>query len=105
MNDIDVTQLIQQMRALNAELQGTQQPAAGGEAVNFQEMFSKAINQVNSLQQQTGAMATAFEEGDPSISLSDVMVAAQKSSVAFQATVQVRNRLVSAYQDIMSMPI
>jgi flagellar hook-basal body complex protein FliE len=50
-------------------------------------------------------MATRFERGVPGVELSQVMLESQKASVAFRATVEVRNRLVSAYQEIMNMPI
>jgi flagellar hook-basal body complex protein FliE len=50
-------------------------------------------------------MAVAYEKGDPTIDLPQVMIAAEKASVSFQAMTQVRNRLVSAYEDIMKMPI
>ena len=49
--------------------------------------------------------ATAFEMGDPNVNLSEVMVAIQKANVSFQAMTQVRNNLVSAYKDIMNMPV
>jgi flagellar hook-basal body complex protein FliE len=48
---------------------------------------------------------TAFEKGVPGIELSTVMIESQKATVAFRAATEVRNRLVSAYQDIMNMPI
>lgn len=50
-------------------------------------------------------MSKAYIKGDPNVSISDVMIASQKSSVAFQAATQVRNKLVEAYKDVMNMPI
>jgi flagellar hook-basal body complex protein FliE len=50
-------------------------------------------------------MATAVEMGDPKVSLAQAMIAGQKSSIAFEATVQVRNKLVEAYKEVMSMPV
>ncbi len=106
MNDIDVTQLIQQMRAMNAQAQGTPvEPTAESGAVSFGSLFAEAINSVNDVQKQSGALTTAFQRGEPGVALSDVMIASQKSSIAFEATVQVRNRLVEAYQAVMRMPI
>ncbi|MBL1433722.1 MAG: flagellar hook-basal body complex protein FliE [Gammaproteobacteria bacterium] len=106
MNSIEVNQLLDQMRAMTAQAQGV--PAetnavSGGDS--FSSMFSNAINTVNDIQKQSGALARGFEQGNPDIALSDVMVASQKSSVAFEATIQVRNRLVEAYQAVMRMPI
>ncbi len=60
---------------------------------------------VNDAQQKAGAHAKAFEMGDPSADLAKVMVASQQSQIAFRATVEVRNRLVQAYQDVMNMPL
>lgn len=78
-------------------------PAAG--AVDFQSALKSSLDQVNQGQLQSQKLAERFEMGDSSVSLSDAMIALQKSSIAFQATVQVRNKLVSAYQEIMNMPI
>jgi flagellar hook-basal body complex protein FliE len=50
-------------------------------------------------------MATAFERGDPGADLAQVMLESQKANVSLRAAVEVRNRLVSAYQDIMNMQI
>ena len=50
-------------------------------------------------------MAAAFEMGDPNVDLADTMLALQKSSLSFQALSQVRNKLVSAYQEIMNMQV
>lgn len=87
-------------------------PAAAGPgarpavaAPSFGEALGNAIRKVNTLQAQTRELQAAFERGDPRADLARVMVAAQASSVAFRATVEVRNRLVQAYQDVMNMPL
>lgn len=74
-------------------------------ASNFQQTLSNAIDGVSKAQNDAGALQKAFELGDPRADLARVMVAMQQSSVAFKATVEVRNRLVQAYQDVMNMPI
>lgn len=84
---------------------GGDNKAAGATAPDFTEMFSSAINAVNETQQTSSALGTAYQQGDPGVSLSQVMVASQKASVSFQALTQVRNKLVEAYQDVMNMPI
>ena len=66
---------------------------------------SQKIYEKLSAQQKSGALAKAFEMGDPSADLAKVMVASQQSQIAFRATVEVRNRLVQAYQDVMNMPL
>lgn len=71
----------------------------------FGNVLNNAINTVNQYQQNAAQAATAIETGDGGASLVKAMIASQKANVAFQATVQVRNKVVSAYQDIMNMPI
>ncbi len=85
-------------------LAGTQ-AADGAQAPSFTDTLKNAISGVNDAQQTAGSLAKAFEMGDPSADLARVMVAAQQSQVAFRATVEVRNRLVQAYQDVMNMPL
>lgn len=79
--------------------------AAGIGAPSFGDALGNALKKVNSLQAETRDLQSAFERGDPKADLARVMVAAQASSVAFRATVEVRNRLVQAYQDVMNMPL
>lgn len=96
------------MRALQAQAgENTSAPAQSQDStrVNFGEVMQNAVGQVNALQQQSNDLKTAFELGDPNIDLADVMIASQKASVAFEATLQVRNKMVEAYQEIMRMSI
>lgn len=76
----------------------------GAGAPGFMETLNKAIDGVSGAQNHAGAMQKAFEMGDPNADLARVMVAMQQSQVAFRATVEVRNRMVQAYQDVMNMP-
>lgn len=73
--------------------------------VNFSDALKAQLDQVAQAQSTSKAMGQAFSAGDDRVSLSDVMITAQKSSIAFQATVQVRNKLVSAYQEMMNMSV
>ncbi|MDH5358590.1 MAG: flagellar hook-basal body complex protein FliE [Gammaproteobacteria bacterium] len=107
-NAIDPNQLLTQMRATQA--QATQQPVAnpqsgGTSNVDFSGLMKSAIDQVNQTQQAAGKAKTAFEMGDPNVSLADAMIASQKASVAFEATLQVRNKLVKAYEEVMRMSV
>ncbi len=63
-----------------------------------------ALKSVSAVQEQAGAASAAYERGD-SHDLASVMIARQKASIAFEATLQVRNRLLGAYKDVMSMPL
>ncbi len=72
---------------------------------DFHTMFGNAINNVNEQQMQSSSLAKRFERGDPQVDLPEVMIAAQKASVSFEAMKEVRNKLVDAYKDIMNMPV
>jgi len=103
-DSMNVDQVLAQMRVLSAQAQGKPAPTeqAGD---SFGAMLKQSIKQVNELQQQAGAARTEFELGTGDKNLAEVMVMAQKSSLSFQAMVQVRNKLVEAYKDVMSMPV
>ena len=81
------------------------QPTQGTGAVDFQTALKSSLDQVNQVQLQSQQLAQRFELGDSSVSLADAMISLQKSSIAMQQTVQVRNKLVSAYQEIMNMGV
>lgn len=114
----DIQQVLQQMRALRAQAQAgagiVQAPQAdvASQPVNaarettpsFPTMMRNAIDSVNHLQRTSSKTSTDFLAGRHN-DLVKVMVDSQKSSVGFQGLLQARNRLVSAYQDIMNMPI
>jgi flagellar hook-basal body complex protein FliE len=87
--------------AENAGMQKTQ----SSNKVDFSDALKASLNQVNKMQQNADTLGKNFALGDDSVSLSDVMIANQKASISFQATVQVRNKLVSAYHDIMNMQV
>jgi len=72
---------------------------------DFSAMLKGAIDNVNELAQTTGDLRERMELGDPTVTLEQTMIASQKSSIAFEATVQVRNKMVEAYKEIMSMPV
>ncbi len=79
--------------------------AATGIPASFTETLRGALSAVNGAQATSGALARDFELGKPGADLARVMVASQQSQIAFRATVEVRNRLVQAYQDVMNMPL
>lgn len=107
---IDPNQLLTQMRA--AQSQATQQPINQVNnqpnqtgRVDFTDLMKNAVDKVNETQKAAGQLTTAFEMGDPNVNLAEVMIARQKASVAFEATVQVRNRLIKAYEEVMKMSV
>lgn len=105
MTDINTVNLINQMRAMASEAQGSSVEASAMQQSPFTAVFEKALGQVNELTQAADGLKSRFEMGDPNVSLGEVMVASQKSSLGFEATLRVRNKVVQAYQDIMNMPV
>lgn len=105
MTQINTDQLAQQMRMMAAQASGTDLKMSEESSTKFADLLGDAVNKVNDQLQESGNLKAAYEQGIPDVSLVDVMLASQKAGLAFQATVQVRNKLVSAYEDIMNMPI
>ncbi len=106
MTQITPEHILAQMRQLTQAAEN-QRPNAVAESANssFTNAMSDALKTVNQYQMEASQAANSIETGDGGVSLVKAMIASQKSSVAFDAAVQVRNRVVSAYQDIMNMPI
>lgn len=110
---LDVNRLLLEMRALKAQSQAFGQMATNDVAnpnnqVNgpkFTDVMAQAVNKVSEVQHASSALSKAYVQGDPEVGITDVMIASQKAGVAFDAMVQVRNKLVEAYKDVMSMPI
>ncbi len=103
MNTPGIDQLLQELNSLASKAAGQDGVAPAGNA-DFGQALKAALDQVNAAQQDA---ATATERFDlaPDANLHDVMMSLQKASLSFQAMVQVRNRLVSAYQEIMNMQV
>ena len=84
--------------------------ATGGSAAteakptSFAATMEDALKSVNQGQVEAGKLSEAYERGE-TIDIAKVMMARQQASVGFEATLQVRNKLLSAYKDIMSMPV
>lgn len=106
MSDMDINQVLAQMRALSAAASGgAAEGAANTQGLDFAELMQQSLDQVNEAQSRARELARAFESGDRGVELPEVMVALQKASISFQAVTQVRNRLLSAYQEVMNMQV
>jgi flagellar hook-basal body complex protein FliE len=105
-----ILKLRQQILDRNAALQGRlatpASPAAPdtARAPGFSGALDNALRQVSAIQDQAAAATTAFETGQTH-DLASVMIARQKAAIAFEATLQARNRLIGAYKDVMNMPL
>ena len=109
MSDIAINQVLAQMRSVQALAQGQgvgySQGADTASGAQFSNLLSQSVANVNSAMQESKSLTAAFEKGDPSVSLAEVMITAQKASIQFSGMTEVRNKLLSAYQDVMNMPV
>ena len=109
MNSIDVNRVLSQIRTLQG--QAGNRPAGAPAAAEttpsngFGALLKNSIDSVARAQNSVVDLQKKFELGDPNTDLASVMLATSKSQVSFKAMVEVRNRMVSAYQDIMNMPL
>lgn len=106
MSKIDVSQLMNQMQTMAvAARTGSAAVRHSADSGEFGEVLARAIDHVNTTQKTAVNMATAYELGDANINIAELMIALQKANISFQAMLQVRNKLVSAYQEIMNLQI
>lgn len=110
MNTIDVNRVLSQIRALQTQASNRPAAPAAAEAPQaasggFGALLKSSIDSVAQSQNSASELQKKFELGDSNTDLASVMLATSKSQVSFKAMVEVRNRLVSAYQDIMNMPL
>ena len=100
-----IEQMLSALRTTAAQAAGKpaadNTPAAGG--ADFAQILQSSIDKVNQTQQGANQMAEKLAAGDTSQNLHEVMIALQTASVSFQEMVQVRNKLVTAYQDVMNI--
>ncbi len=102
-------QILERNAALNrtsGAASATPAPVTGGaaNATSFADTMQSAIAKVNDGQQKASALSEQYERGE-TVDIAKVMLARQEASVGFEATLQVRNKILSAYKDIMSMPV
>jgi len=110
MSDAAISSILAQIRSLQSQAtlrpdtseKATQTNAADG---GFGASLRQTLGQVNAEQQNAQSLAQRFEMGDGDVSLTRVMLAQQSAQLSFRATVEARNRLVQAYQEVMNMPL
>ncbi len=106
MNTSALQAALQQLTALAHESQGMTSSVAGAAGSGgFTGELQASLKRINQLQQTANQQSNAFQVGAPDVSLNDVMVDMQKAALSFQMGVQVRNRLVTAYKDVMAMQV
>jgi len=112
MSQLEIDSVLAQIRSLSAQARPgvTAAPTGAGGVQKsgpseFAALLGKGIDQVNQTQQHAAQLSESFQRGEPGVELSQVMIESQKANVSFRALTEVRNRLVSAYQEIMNMQV
>ena len=103
-NPVNSNPLLSNMQSLASQAKGLE-VSPGKLQSEFGDLLKMALEKVNENQMKSGELQKAYELGDPNVSLAQVMIESEKAGIGFQATLHVRNKLVQAYKDIMSMPI
>lgn len=108
-SNIDMGALLSQLRETAAAAQGGGNiPAAnpaGDTKTDFSELLKNSIDTVSENQKASAELGKALTQGDPQVTLEQVMIASQKANISFQAMLTVRNQMVSAYKEIMQMQV
>lgn len=118
---MDINRVLMEMRSIKSQTQVFEPGNANVDALNvkkplapineaketaaFGDLLSQAVNKVNDLQKNSNELATKYQQGIEGVDITDVMIASQKASVSFQSMLQVRNKVIEAYRDVMNMPV
>ncbi|MBL4782118.1 MAG: flagellar hook-basal body complex protein FliE [Porticoccaceae bacterium] len=107
MSQVAINQVLAQMRVLESAAKSGEVSSVGDATggSEFGKVLAESIGKASDTMKNAGEMRDAFQRGDEGVELPQVMVALQEASISFQAMTQVRNKLLSAYQDIMNMPV
>lgn len=105
MTNPGIDQMVSQLRAVAAQAAGAPASAQAPAGQDFAALLQAAVDEVSTARNEARDLAQQFASGDPDANLQDVVLSLQKASLSFQTMVQVRNKLVSAYQEIMSMQV
>jgi len=103
-----VDQMLSEMRSVMAMAQGGGVKAAAvtsAGSTGFADALKNSLDSIAASHEKAESLQTAFVMGDDKVSLSDVMISMQKAGIEFQAAVQVRNKFVMAYNDVMNMQV
>ncbi len=94
-------------RAALGHLPGAAPATAAGQGgtVDFAKLLKDSVGKVNDTQSQAMGLAERFQLGDPKVTLEETMVSLSKANISFQQMVQVRNRVIAAYHDVMNMQV
>ena len=104
MNEINTEHLLSQIRSLGRELHASPQGDVAS-APAFGDMLKSSLEAVNEAQQHSAELKAGFVNGTGDATLAEVMIAASKADLSFRTVTEVRNKLITAYQEIMNMPV
>jgi flagellar hook-basal body complex protein FliE len=106
-DDFSIKQIEMELTRLRGQMspQGAAQPAAGEESANFGQMLKDAINEVNQLTLDADEAVETQAISGESTDLHSTIIALQKAETSFQTMMQIRNKIIKAYEEIMRMPI
>ena len=109
MSSMEINRVLEQIRALQSQTKiGPAQPAQARQVNGpgeFANILRQGLNAVSQTEERANQMTEAFERGTPGVELPQVMLEVSKASVSLKAESDVRNRLISAYQDVMNMQL
>jgi flagellar hook-basal body complex protein FliE len=111
MSQMEIDAVLAQIRSLSSQTRVGMPKMGGPEATQqsgkseFASLMAKGIDSVNQTDQRATKLSDAFQRGEPGVELPQVMLEMQKATLGFRAVTEVRNRLVTAYQDIMNMQV
>jgi len=97
-----IASMLKTLQSHTSQAQGTQDD--GASKVDFSALIRQAVGTTNAAQMESQNTTAAFERGE-SVPLTDVVMKMQKASLSFEATLQVRNKVLKAYEDVMNMPV
>jgi len=100
-----IDQLLSQLQAASQRATGESSAAPTGGPGDFAALLQSSLEQVSNAQADAKELAKSLELGSPNVNIEDVIISLQKADVSFQAMVQVRNKLVEAYQQVLNMPV
>ena len=104
---MEINAVLEQRRVMRAQAgQDIAPPQTPVERqLNFSTVLNESLQSVSETQAASQDMSLRYVSGDESVNLADTMVAMQKASLSFESVVQVRNKVLSAYQEVMSMSV
>ncbi|QEP43199.1 flagellar hook-basal body complex protein FliE [Ectothiorhodospiraceae bacterium BW-2] len=113
---IDNSQLLAQLRQMAQQVDQGIRPNGTIEAIgksqlgegangDFSSLLANSINRVNQMQKSSSDITKRFEMGDPEVTLPEVMMTKAKAGIAFDGMMQIRNKMVEAYQEMMRMQV